>query len=264
MSVNTKAGFSIFTYFPRKDPTGAYTSTTIPHGLSKAPSWFMIKSIRNNDFHDTSSAPLYQSAGDAQTHDWMVWHKSLQIGYVINLNNVSQDGTSASFMNSTLPTNQLITLGSSGAVMSSWTNSATEYVCYAWEEIEGYSKFGTYNPTNPFVYLGFKPAWLMIRSLTGSSRGWMVWDNKRETFTNGTSGRTPAVPPGANPAKSWINAQGTTLCTGKADQYKYGDVDMLSNGFKIRMTASGNFNLGTEKHIYMAFAELPSSFARGF
>ena len=82
----------------------------------------------------------------------------------------------------------------------------------------------------------------------------MTWDNKRETFTNGQSGRTPAVPPGANPAKSWLNAQATTLCTGKADQYKYQDVDILSNGFKIRNN-DGNFGLNSEKHLWFAFAK---------
>jgi hypothetical protein len=40
-------------------------------------------------------------------------------------------------------------------------------------EIQGYSKFGSYtgngNADGPFVYTGFKPAWLLIRTTDSAS-----------------------------------------------------------------------------------------------
>ena len=140
-----------------------------------------------------------------------------------------------------------------------YSSATPNHICYAWHSVPGYSAFGSYygnsSSDSAFVYTGFKPAWLMIRSHDGGNRGWLVWDNKRGS----SAANTPA---GKNPAKSWINAQGTTADTGNASNTLYGDVDILSNGFKIRNN-DGNFGKDTENHLYMAFAEFPSSFARG-
>ena len=99
----------------------------------------------------------------------------------------------------------------------------------------------------------------MIRSHDGGNRGWMIWDNKRITYKT-----SPNIPAGKNPAKSWLNAQSaSTIDTGSANSAGvYGDVDILSNGFKIRNN-DGNFGLSGENHLYMAFAEFPFSYARG-
>ena len=85
----------------------------------------------------------------------------------------------------------------------------------------------------------------------------MIWDNKRVATII-----SPNIPAGKNPAKSWLNAQGTTVDTGNSTITLYGDVDILSNGFKIRNN-DGNFGLSGENHLYMAFAEFPFSYARG-
>ena len=41
------------------------------------------------------------------------------------------------------------------------------YIAYCFTEIQGYSKIGSYkgngNTDGPFVYTGFKPAWVMIK-----------------------------------------------------------------------------------------------------
>ena len=46
--------------------------------------------------------------------------------------------------------------------------------------------FGSYegngNADGPFIYLGFKPALVIIRSIEGGNRGWMMMDNKRSPF----------------------------------------------------------------------------------
>ena len=48
-----------------------------------------------------------------------------------------------------------------------FSNQGDNYVAYCFAEKQGYSKFGKYvgngNADGPFVYTGFKPAWVMIK-----------------------------------------------------------------------------------------------------
>ena len=237
MSINTKAGFSIIEY------SGTGSSGTLPHGLLKAPEWILIKNYQANN-------------------SWAVYHESLGAGKQILLNDIAQDSSDSQGFPS-VPTNNFINLGTAAYMDTNQTNSTTpNHICYAWHSVPGYSAFGSYtangNADNAFVYTGFEPAWLMIRSHDGGNRGWMIWDNKRVTYKT-----TPDIPAGKNPAKSWLNAQATTIDTGSASSAGvYGDIDILSNGFKIRST-DGNFGLNGENHLYMAFAEFPFSYARG-
>ena len=113
-------------------------------------------------------------------------------------------------------------------------------VAYCFAEKQGYSKFGSYtgnaNPDGPFIYTGFKPAWVMIKR-TDSAASWLIFDNKRPGY-NGTGHRLYS---------SATDAEDTD--TGDS-------VDLLSNGFKFRGgSSSSNANGGT--YIYMAFAEHP-------
>ena len=116
---------------------------------------------------------------------------------------------------------------------------------YVFAPIQGYSKFGSYtgngNADGPFVYTGFKPAWLIIKR-TSSSGDWLLWDNKRDT-----SNVTDAVlKPNSNAAEN----------TG------YWYIDFLSNGFKIRAT-DAEINQSGGTLIYMAFAEHPFVSSKG-
>ena len=228
MSVSTKAGFSII----KATFVNTASAVKVPHGLSKAPEWVMIKSLD-------------------QAFNWSLYHKSLGPTKRLKLNSVDLRETYTEVWNNTDPDQHVITIGNDSNSGTNWHGTG-EQIIYAWHSVPGYSAFGSYTANNSsdnvFVYTGFRPAWLMIRAYEGGNRGFMIWDNKRETFGS------PAVPPGANPAKSWLNAQGTTLCTGAASQLKYGDVDILSNGFKIRNN-NGNFGLNSEKHLWFAFAK---------
>ena len=118
--------------------------------------------------------------------------------------------------------------------------------CFA--EVAGYSKFGSYtgngNASGPFVHLGFRPAFLLIRS-TGNLAGyqWFVFDNKRDPY-NLTQ----------NPLGAGISTAEPISASG------YRELDMLSNGFKIR--ADGDqINYSTQEYIYMAFAENPFKYS---
>ena len=107
-----------------------------------------------------------------------------------------------------------------------------------WTSIPGYSSFGSYSGNGstdgPFVYTGFKPAWLLIKcsSTTGN---WEIYDNARNTYNP----ETLALQPNLTSAESTING-----------------IDFLSNGFKVR-TTDANFNTSGQTYIYAAFAENP-------
>jgi hypothetical protein len=136
-------------------------------------------------------------------------------------------------------------LGYAGSVN---TNLMT-YVMYAFAPKEGFSKFGLYQDhfvsdydvDSPYVYTGFRPAWLMIKG-TSDGRDWVMYDNKR-TPDDGVYLR--ANEPGAE----------------QTDATNH-DVSFLSNGFKIR-GGSGDINTTDEQYIYMAFADQPFKFANG-
>jgi len=216
-SVNTTAGFSISTY------SGNNTSgATIGHGLGVKPNVIIIKLRSGNGgywitYHDkVSSAP--------------------ETDYVA-LNSTDAVADSNVFWNDTAPTSTLITLGNDG-----WVNgSSTTHVCYAFAEKTGYSKFGSYkgngNANGTFIYLGFKPALVILKgaSGSGSTENWSMYDNKRTGFNVDNN----VLYPNAN------SAEGTS-----------DDIDLLSNGFKIRR-ATGLLNDTAVTYIYMAFAESP-------
>jgi hypothetical protein len=94
---------------------------------------------------------------------------------------------------------------------------------------------GNGNADGPFIYTGFKPAFVMFKVYSGNTGGWDMYDNKRVTV---------------NPNNAFLQANASGAeSTSDA-------VDFLSNGFKIRST-SGNQNGSGNSHIYMAFAEQP-------
>ena len=114
--------------------------------------------------------------------------------------------------------------------------SGNNYVAYCWAEIEGFSKFGSYvgngNADGPFVYCGFKPAWIIFKR-SDASGGWVIKDSSRKS---------------TNPQNSDIFANTFDV---ESDVF---DCDFLSNGFKLRDTTS-NTSGGT--YIFAAFAESP-------
>ena len=124
---------------------------------------------------------------------------------------------------------------------SAYTNaSGVPYSCWCFAPIEGFSKFDAYygngSPNGPFIYTGFKPAWVLIKS-TNNASSWGVFDNARDPI---------------NPVTKAVWTNGT-----QGQSSTYGEIDFLSNGFKLR-TADGNLNAGNGYYyIYMAFAEQP-------
>jgi hypothetical protein len=207
-SINTDAGFSIVSF------TGNSTSgATVGHGISK-PDMVIVK----------------QRAG---TGEWCVYHKSLGATKVMLLNSTAAPYTDTTYWNDTAPTSTTFTLGSSVN-----SNPSTTVIAYLFAEKQGFSKCGSYtgngNADGPFIYTGFKPAYI-LQKVYSTTSSWHIHDNKRDTYN-----------PAAKPLYAdQVIAEGTdTLC------------DFLSNGFKIRTTVASR-NADGATFIYACFAEAP-------
>jgi len=214
-SANTTAGFSITRY------TGNGTSGhTIPHNLGVTPQMIIIKSTE-------------------LTQNWSIYHHKLNSGTnpevkYLELNSTNAQLDSASIFNDAPPTSSHFVLGNSDAVNTS--NGVNIAYCFA--EKKGYSKFGSYtgngNDDGPFVYTGFRPAFIIIKP-SSKSEEWTLIDNKRLGFNVDNN----YVYPNQNYAEGTSNR-----------------LDITANGFKLR-DDTGETNTSGATMIYMAFAEAP-------
>ena len=218
-SVNTNAGFSICTW----TGTGS-TNGTIKHGLNTTPA-FIIQRRRDGD-------------------SWFTWHQKLSTTakYVLlNTTAGEADGSTSIWTGS--PNANTFGIGNNTAVNESGGN----YLAYCFNEVKGYSKFGSYtgngNADGTFVYTGFKPAFVMTKKTSSSTaRNWCILDNKRSS--------------------SGANVVDDRLFPNLADaEDSSTSADFLSNGFKLRDNA-GEFNQAVS-YIFMAFAESPFVNSKG-
>jgi hypothetical protein len=218
VQANTTAGFSIVKYGDASS-FSASTPATVGHGLGKAPKWIIIKNLDG-------------------TRSWGVHHAGLtSAGKIIYLDLTNAEADSSGFMNSTAPSSTVFTVNTLNVA----NGNNLEYIAYCFAEIQGYSKFGSYtgngNADGPFIYTGFKPAWLMFKKTSGTD-GWGIFDNKRNTQTG-------------NPRDIYLQPNNNNADSSESDS-----VDFLSNGFKWRIS-SGFRNESGQTYIYMAFAEHP-------
>ena len=212
VSVNTTAGFSIVSY------TGTGAGASVGHGLGVAPSLLLFK---NRD----------------SAENWAVWHSALDAttGEHLGLNQQNAVTTNSVIFNSTAPTSTVFSVGNNGRTGS----SGDDYIAYCFAEVEGYSKIGSYtgngSSNGPFIYTGFKPAWLMVKK-NANSTDWKIYDAGREPY-NVVANRIAA---NTSNAELDGNAQ---------------EIDFVSNGFKFRGTNGDQNSSGT--FYYVAFASSP-------
>ena len=212
VSANQDAGFSIVSY------TGNGTiGATVGHGLGKKPKFFMTKN------RDTTAL------------DWPVFSEELlgSNGFIY----LTSTNGGATIVNISAPTSSVLTLSG----YDDNNKSGDRFIAYCWAEIEGFSKFGSYvgngSADGPFVYCGFKPAFVMIKR-TDTTGEWWMYDSSRGS-TN------------PNPRMLLANNNG-----GENEDASSYLLDFLSNGFKWRSGLSAsNGNGGT--YIFAAFAESP-------
>ena len=181
----------------------------------------------------------------SNTGNWYVFHKDIGNTHRLRLDESSAKSDEAEAFNDTSPTSSVFSIGTSVDVNA----DGNTYVAYVFAEVEGYSKIGSYiagveqggsTPNNDgvFLYLGFRPAWIMIK-YTGSG-SWNIHDNTRSP---------------SNPMQNFLLPQSNGVeVTSEA-------IEFLSNGVKMR-SASGYFdNPAGGEFIYMAFAEAPFKYA---
>ena len=175
------------------------------------------------------------------TASWPVWHTNFSaIQYIyLNLTNAVSSSGGSTFMNSTLPTSSVFSLGSYADV----NGSGNGQVAYCWSEVAGFSRFGSYtgngSADGPFVFTGFEPRFIMVKR-SDSTGSWAMFDTSRNPF---------------NSTNLYLNAD-LSDAEGSAGSVAY---DLLSNGFKFRSPSSPSANLNANggTYIYMAFAENP-------
>jgi hypothetical protein len=214
VSVNASAGFSVVTY------TGTGANATVGHGLGVAPQMVIIKGRGNAD-------------------NWIVYNSYIATPttHALILNSSTTPDNDPTYFNSTAPTSSVFSVGTDAS-----TNQNTiGFVAYCWSQIAGFSSFGKYagnsSTDGPFVYLGFRPKYVLIKNIT-VSQNWVVIDSARSPYNPEDAVLLP------NTSDSEASGGGFYL------------IDMLSNGFKLRTSWVG-LNGSGENYVYIAYAENP-------
>ncbi|BAQ87996.1 hypothetical protein [uncultured Mediterranean phage uvMED] len=204
VQANTTAGFSIVEW------TGDGGQSTVGHGLSSTPKIVIQKNLDS-------------------TSDWWFYTTAIDGSYdYLKLNSTA----AKSDYSATAPTSTVFTSHGWGT---------TSMIGYCWHEVEGFSKFGSYegnsNVEGPFISLNFTPSFVMIKNINDgdSFADWSIFDNARSPTNEVT-------------AQLRANLTNAELTSNK--------IDMLSNGFKLRGTGT-RINESGDTFIYMAFAKCP-------
>jgi hypothetical protein len=218
VSANTTSGFSIVTW------TGTGSAATVGHGLGVAPSMIIAKSR-------------------STVANWQVYHSSISnmaTGFIMINSTAAFSTATSQIWNSTAPTSTVFSLGTDTDI----NGSANTIVAYCFAQITGYSAFGIYtgngSADGPFVYLGFRPRFVMIKRTDGIGN-WSIYDTSRDPYN--------------------VMTQVIFGNLSDAESNNTATVDYLSNGFKLRI-ATFQPNTSGATFIYMAFAENPFKMAR--
>jgi hypothetical protein len=192
-------------------------SATVGHGLDKAPETIIYK------------------RGNNASYGWTA--HLLQLGTLSNGNTYTgYPHVTNSWEQTTMPApTATIIKPTSGAT----TNSGTMFA-YCFHSVQGYSKMGKYkgngNSNGPFIYTGFKPAFIYLKG--NQTNNWVIYDHKRPGFNN----------------KNYEFYGNET--TAEYQGASYHNIDILSNGFKCKLT-DASINQNGSIYAYMAFAENP-------
>jgi hypothetical protein len=229
MSINTDAGFSIVKWTGNGATLADNTYQSIPTGLSGKLAFAIQK--RTNT-----------------TGNWHTYHKNCSVAHTY--------WSAHTYLNSTLVEqigsgydSQVFKYTHSNGLCEfqngdSNNVSGSEYISYFFEEVDGYSKFGSYtgngSADGPFVYCGFRPAFVMIKEID-TAQSWFMYDSSRDLY---------------NPSFHTLLANQSAI---EETSHNY-DLDILSNGWKLR---NNNFRVNdtSTTYIFMAFAEQPFNYA---
>jgi len=210
VSANPTAGFSIVSW------TSDGSDATIGHGLSSAPQLIIHK-------HRTGTVQwnVYANVPGAGT------------GGYLRIDGNNAWGSNSGFFG-TAPTATVFSPGSH----SYMSGNGNTNIAYCFANVKGYQKIGTYNGNGdadgPFVFTGFKPAWVLTKTISTTSH-WQLFDTKR----------------------SPINEMDERLkASDNSGEDENLDRDFYSNGFKIR-NDNATINGSGVAMFYIAIAEEP-------
>jgi hypothetical protein len=213
VSVNASAGFSVVTY-----TVTSTASMTIGHGLGVAPQLIIEK------------------RRDAAAN-WDVYTAATGNTGRLQLNSTAAFDVQAGVWNNTTPTSTVFSQQGNGG----WHAVGSTCVAYCWTPIAGYSAFGGYtgngSADGPFVYLGFRPKFVLVKGASVDVTNWFLHDTARATYN-------------VDQLNLFPNGSSAELSDALYS------LDELANGFKLR-TANTQTNTSGGTYIYMAFAENP-------
>jgi hypothetical protein len=232
-----KTGLSIVTY------TGnGSQGQSIGHSLTKAPEMVWFKN------RDQGSTPLEM--------DWIVALSTSTGSPFASLSGSSQclelnnsNNLASKYRNegNFTPTTSTFSVPANGNAPYWFNRSGDDYVAYCWHSVEGFSKFGLYegngDADGTFVYTGFRPRMLFVKSADSASGDWIVIDTVRST-SNLT-----------NAGLSW-NANYAEATSNR-------ECDIVSNGFKIR-TSNTNLNKSSETYLFGAWGDVSFKYNNTF
>ena len=219
--VNQTAGFSIVTY------TGVATANVgygFGHGLGKTPEMVIIK---NRD----------------ATTNWVVNHVAFGTsGNILELNSTGAQANGHGCFDSQQGNSTVVGIRNDSRVNA----NGDDYLALCFTSVAGYSAFGSYtgngSSNGPFVYTGFRPAFILIKVYSGGTSNWHIFDKTRSSANAMNLTLFPDL----------SNAEATETAN---------LIDALSNGFKVRGAGNGT-NASSDVYIWAAFSEHPFKTAR--
>ena len=223
-SINSTVSANVDAGFSIVSYTGnGSANQTVGHGLSAIPELVIIK------------------AREYGSGSWTVYHS------------FSSGNPSSMFLNSTgatesgsggTSTTSVIGIQTGTATGGDSTNRNNEgFIAYCFHSVDGYSKVGSYtgngNADGTFVYTGFRPAFVLTK-VTNAADDWSIADYAR----------SPHNVAGESLRPNSVSAEDSSA-----------DIDILSNGFKLRQADSHRINYDGDTFIYIAFAETPFKYS---
>jgi len=222
VSANTTSGFSIVTW------TGdGGSNQSVGHGLGEQPDMVIIKKRnKSENWYVASTSSGYDT----------------NLAYHLHLNTTGAvDGNNDPYYLNNIGSVADRLLLANGTSNNGGNENGINYVAYCWHSVDGYSKIGSYtgngSTDGPFVYTGFRPAFVLIKLTSASGGNWHILDTSRDTYNLMINNLYPNA----------SNAESTS------DHFR---CDTVSNGFKLR-TSNTQSNYSGQTFIYMAFAENP-------
>jgi hypothetical protein len=211
---NQTAGFSVVTF----TSASGTSNFTVGHGLGATPSMVIVKS--------------------RSTGPWYVYHASLATNNYLRLNTTNATTSDTDQWGAGM-TSTVIGLRAGYSTVPS-----TDTVAYCFAPVAGYSAFGSYtgngSADGPFVYTGFRPAWILFKQSSASGNDWFIYDAVRNTYNVATARLEPNV--------------------STAELTNFNTLDMLSNGWKVRDSNSA-WNDSGSTYIYAAFSQNPFKYS---